>query len=142
MGEVRPLPFRAIIVMLGAAALLSGCGNPDYVTDRDGVLRLKLGDPEYSITPGRIRTRSGKLKIVARNVGTLTHNVRVEEVVEEEGATPTVFGSTQTMQPGETAPTEEITLFPGRYRLVCSIGNHENLGQYAELEVTGAGDPP
>ncbi|MBA2347725.1 MAG: hypothetical protein H0V81_05455 [Solirubrobacterales bacterium] len=137
---MRPLPFRAIIVMLGAAALLSGCGNPDYVTDRDGVLRLELGDPEYSITPGRIRVSSGKIKIIARNAGTLTHNVRVEEVNEEEGATAKVFASTQTMQPGESAPSIEIRLFPGEYRLVCSIGNHENLGQYAELEVTDAGE--
>lgn len=142
MGVVRPLPFRAIIPVLGAAALLSGCGNPDYVTDRDGVLRLTLGDPEYSITPGRIRVSSGKLKIIARNVGVLTHNVRVEEVVNEEGATAKVFASTQTMQPGESAPSIEIRLFPGKYRLACSIGNHENLGQYAELEVTGAEEDP
>ncbi len=142
MGEVRLLPFCAIIVMLGATALLAGCGNPDYVTDRDGVLRLKLGDPEYSITPGRIRVSSSKLKIIARNVGTLTHNVRVEEVIDEEGATPKVYASTKTMQPGESAPSIEIRLFPGKYRLVCAIGNHENLGQYTELEVTGAGDRP
>jgi hypothetical protein len=26
-------------------------------------------------------------------------------------------------------------LEPGKYRLVCTIANHDNLGQYAELKV-------
>jgi hypothetical protein len=28
-----------------------------------------------------------------------------------------------------------VTLKPGKYRLVCTIANHDNLGQYAELKV-------
>lgn len=136
-----PLPFRASLAVLGAAALLSGCA-PNQVTDRDGTIRLTLGDPEYAISPGSIKVRSGAIKIIARNKGKLTHNVRIEAVDDAEGATPKVYGSLQTMQPGETAPSKTFRLFPGRYHLVCSIGNHENLGQYAELEVTDAGAAP
>ena len=65
--------------------------------------------------------------------------MKVEEATDKEGATPIVYGGTATMQPGETAPTLALRLLPGRYRLVCTIGNHQNLGQYAELEVTRAG---
>lgn len=138
MLGVSPLPLRASLALLGAATLATGCGGgPDPVTDRDGTLRLTLG--EYRIDPGAIRVRSGRIRIVARNEGTLTHNIKVEDANDEEGATPITFAGTETMQPGETAPGVTVRLFPGRYRLVCTIGNHQNLGQYAELEVTQAG---
>lgn len=138
MGSVMPPALRAILTLLGAAALAAGCGGgaPDPVTDRDATLQLRLD--EYRILPTAIKVRAGRIRIVARNRGVLTHNVKVEKETNREGATPIVYGGTATMQPGETAPGVPIRLFPGRYRLVCTIGNHENLGQYAELEVTAA----
>ncbi len=132
-----PPALRAILALLGAAALATGCGGAsDPVTDRDATLQLRLD--EYRIVPGAIKVRSGRIRIVARNRGVLTHNVKVEEATNREGATPIDYGGTATMQPGQTAPGVTLRLFPGRYRLVCTIGNHENLGQYAELEVTAA----
>jgi uncharacterized cupredoxin-like copper-binding protein len=41
---------------------------------------------------------------------------------------------TKTLFPGQTAQTT-VDLEPGKYRLVCTIANHDNLGQYAELKV-------
>jgi len=137
MDRVMPPALRASLLLLGAAALVTGCGGPEAVTDRDGILRLRLGDPEYAITPGAVKVRAGRIRIVLRNRGRLTHNVVVEEATDEEGATPIVFGRTPTTFKGETA-SGVVRLLPGRYRLVCTIGNHENLGQYAELEVTEA----
>ena len=132
-----PPALRASLPLLGAAALIAGCGGgPDPVTDRDATLRLRLD--EYRIIPGAIKVRAGRIRIIARNTGTLTHNVKVEEATDEEAATAKVYGGTATMQPGEAAPGVTLRLFPGRYRLVCTIGNHENLGQYSELEVTAA----
>lgn len=140
MSGVMPPALRASLALFGAAAVVAGCGGgaPDPVTDRDATLRLRLGDPEYALEPGAIKVRAGRIRIVATNRGVLTHNVVVEEVTDEEGAVPVVYGGTETMQPGETAPTVQVRLAAGRYRLVCTIGNHENLGQYAELEVTPA----
>lgn len=134
-----PPALRASLALLGAAALLTGCGErtPPPVTDRDGVLRLRLD--EYRVAPGNLRVAAGPIRIVARNVGLLTHNVKVEAATDEEGVEPVVYGGTETMQPGETAPTVTVDLAPGRYRLLCTIGNHDNLGQYAELEVTAPG---
>jgi len=139
MDGVMPSPLRASLALLGAAAVAMGCGggSPDPLTDRDATLRLRLD--EYRIVPGAIKVRAGRIRIVARNRGKLTHNVKVEEATDKEGATPIVYATTATMQPGETAPTVPLRLLPGRYRLVCTIGNHQNLGQYAELEVTRAG---
>ena len=44
---------------------------------------------------------------------------------------------TKTLFPGETGQTT-VDLAPGKYRLVCTIANHDNLGQYAELKVARA----
>ena len=133
-----PPALRAILGLLGATAVVAGCGGvPDPVVDRDATLRPRLD--EYRIRPGAVKVRAGRIRILARNDGILTHNVKVEEATYEEGVTPAEYGRTATMQPGESAPGVTLRLAPGRYRLVCSIGNHENLGQYAELEVTRAG---
>ena len=137
MGVVMPRPLRASLALLGAAAVLAGCGGSGSgaVTDKDGVLRLRLD--EYRITPSKIRVRAGRIRILATNTGVLTHNVRIEQDSDAQGVTtPVVYGGTATMQPGTSAPGVTIRLFPGKYRILCTIGNHENLGQYAELTVT------
>ena len=139
MGRVTRSALRASLVLLGAAAVASGCaGAPEPVVVSDATLRLRL--EEYRIVPAAISVRAGVVRIAARNAGRLTHNVKVEEDTNVAGVPPRVFGEgTKTMQPGEIAPEVDVRLAPGRYRLVCTIGNHDNLGQYAELEVTAAG---
>ena len=130
-----PLPSRATLALLGAAALLAGCGEPDPVTDRDGTLHLTLGD--YTITPQNLKVRAGRIRIVARNEGRLAHDVVVEQLVEEEGVQPEVYGRTAVARAGQTVRERDpIRLAPGRYRILCDIANHDNLGQYGTLEVT------
>ncbi|MCW2959343.1 MAG: hypothetical protein JWP18_2146 [Solirubrobacterales bacterium] len=138
------------MALLGTAAVLAGCGGePAAVTDKDAVLRLKLD--EYTIVPQVVRVVATSdpmpIKIVATNIGRLTHNVKVErdEDAEEPDDTAVLvddtkpLGGTPTAQPGQVVRTEEpIPLSPGRYRLTDSIGNHDNLGQYGTLIV----EPP
>jgi plastocyanin len=120
---------------VAAAALLAGCGGAgETVVDRDGTLRLTLD--EYRIEPEQIEVRAGRVHIVARNRGVLTHNVAVQEYAESEEATPVVYGRTRTAHPGQTVTTDEDpNLEPGKYRLACTIANHENLGQFGILYV-------
>jgi uncharacterized cupredoxin-like copper-binding protein len=73
---------------------------------------------------------------VAHNSGRLTHNLAVVQFdrplgdeQEKQYGTPT-----KTLFPGQSAQTT-VELKPGKYRLVCTIANHDNLGQYAELKV-------
>ena len=128
----------AILGLLGAAAVLSGCGGSSPMRDRDGTLHLKLD--EYRIRPQAIEVRTGTIRIVARNLGRLTHNVKVQQADDAQGSTtPVEFGGTATAQPGQTVRSAAIRLRPGLYRLVCTIGNHENLGQYADLRVLAPG---
>ncbi|HYF27867.1 MAG TPA: hypothetical protein VD931_19145 [Baekduia sp.] len=119
----------------GLAAALAGCGGgPDYVHDRDGVLRLDL--TEYRLDPQDLTVRAGRIRVIATNKGRLTHNVAVQEIKEEEGDQPTEYARTDTAQPGDRVALN-VTLGPGKYQLLCTIGNHDDLGQYGELKVTG-----
>jgi hypothetical protein len=124
------LALPAVVV---SAALVAGCGGEaKTVVDRDRILRLTLD--EYRIVPERIHVAPGRIRIVARNVGRLTHNVVVERAGGSSGAAPQVLARTATAHAGQTVTTS-VTLAPGRYRLACTIANHENLGQYGTLSV-------
>lgn len=127
------LPFPASVGALAVAVTLAGCGEPDAVRDRDGVLRIALD--EYTLRPQNIEVRSGRVRVKARNEGRLTHNLKILSADREEGEPYFEFGATPTAQPGQTV---ETTLFlrPGEYRLSCSIANHDSLGQWGTLEVT------
>ena len=123
---------------LGAAALaLAGCGESKTVRIERPILRLKLD--EYRIRPQNISARPGRIKIVVSNGGRLTHNLAIQTPPKEVGDKPIEVpgGRVDSMQPGEAAPPIKVTLAPGTYRLVCTIANHDDLGQYSELEVQG-----
>lgn len=135
------LPRLVILALSGALLLLCGCGSsePKPVFDTDNILRLQLGD--YTIRPQVIRIRSitepTLVRIVAKNVGHLTHNVHIEQAGKSVHGTTTDadFGGTDTAQPGETVRSGYLFLLPGKYRLTCTISNHDNLGQHGRLIV-------
>ena len=78
------------------------------------------------------------MHLVVHNIGRLTHNVAVETFSDSpETDSPVELGRTATSHPGETVTEDgRISLKPGKYRLVCTIGNHDDLGQYATLVVS------
>lgn len=81
--------------------------------------------------------RPGRLRIVATNVGRLSHDAKV--VKEDRGdreAPARVLGGTPSARPGETVTFTFRALQPGRYRLACTIANHDDLGQYGTLVVS------
>jgi plastocyanin len=117
-----------------AAAALAGCGEPEPVRIEGRTLEVRL--EEFRIVPEDVSVAPGRLRIVATNVGRLTHNLKVvKEDEEDREAPPTELGGTGTAQPGETATFTFEDLRPGEYRMVCTITNHDDLGQYGELIV-------
>jgi plastocyanin len=116
------------------AVVLGGCGNDDvFRTDRP-IVRVTLD--EYRIVPQNVVVKPGRLKFTVRNTGRLTHNLAVQIPKGPDGKPVDVTGGrTETMQPGETGEPIKVTLEPGEYRLVCTIANHDDLGQYGELTV-------
>ena len=127
--------FRRLAPILLAAAALAGCSGDPPVEIEGRELRLELD--EYRITPQDVKITPGRLRIVATNVGRLTHNVKVVRVnPDDREAPPIEIDGTRTAQPLDTESTTIEALKPGEYRLACTIGNHDDLGQYGKLIVS------
>jgi len=126
----RSTPLATLLATCALA--LGGCGGDDvFRTDRP-ILRITLD--EYRIVPQNIAVKPGRMKFVARNTGRLTHNLVVQIPKGPDGKA-VELGRMPTMQPGATGEPIKVDLRPGEYRLVCTIANHDDLGQYGTLEV-------
>jgi uncharacterized cupredoxin-like copper-binding protein len=125
------------LILAAVLALLSGCGGPDPVRADGGTIRLRID--EYRMLPREIRVTGPKVRIVMTDRGILTHNVKVFSTTEVDAEDkPIEIGTgTPTAHPGETMTSEVFDLKPGRYRLACSIANHDDLGEHALLIVGG-----
>lgn len=126
----RSIPPATLLAVLALVA--GGCGDDDvFRTDRP-ILRLTLD--EYRVLPQNIVIKPGRMKFDVRNRGRLTHNLAVQ-IPEGPDGRPVELDRTETMMPGERAEAIKLTLEPGEYRLICTIANHDDLGQYGTLEV-------
>jgi uncharacterized cupredoxin-like copper-binding protein len=127
---------RVTLLLVALAALpVGGCGaEVAYTRAPDRRVDVRLD--EYRVLPEHIQVRAGRVTFVARNSGRLTHNLGVVQFARPLGTEEEKqYGEpTKTLFPGQTAQTT-VELEPGKYRLVCTIANHDNLGQYAELKV-------
>jgi plastocyanin len=86
-----------------------------------------IGD-EYSFDPATVVVQgAGRLTVSLKNEGSLAHNLKIMRGDEEVGGTPTFQG-------GETK-SGVVNLEHGQYRMVCTVGNHEELGMVGELTV-------
>jgi hypothetical protein len=124
-------------LLIAALVALAGCGGPDPVAAPDGIVRLRID--EYRILPREIRVPGPHVRIVMTDRGILTHNVKVFSTTEVDAEDkPIEIGKgTPTAHPGETVVSKDMVLKPGRYRLACSIANHDDLGEHGLLIVTG-----
>jgi len=135
MGPRRATTLAALA--LAASTVAAGCGSdPPYTPAAGHTVRLRLD--EYRVLPQRVTVPAGRIEIVARNTGRLTHNVAVVQFDRPLGEDEEKqYARTPTAHPGDVVRTS-VTLKPGKYRLVCTIANHDNLGQYGELKVEAA----
>jgi len=131
MQSRRPTLFAALAL---AAFGLAGCGADEpYVPAAGRTVSLRLD--EYRVLPQRVTVPAGRVVLVGRNTGLLTHNVAVVQFDRPLGEDEErQYGRTRTAHPGQRVETT-VTLKPGKYRVVCTIANHDNLGQYGELKV-------
>jgi len=126
------------VLALGVLTLaIAGCGSGKTVTVRGDTVRLRL--EEYRMVPQQIRVSGPRVRIVATDAGILTHNVKIFSTtrVDSEGKPIMIGTGTPTAHPGETVSSAVMTLAPGRYRLACSIANHDGLGLHGILIVSG-----
>ena len=126
---------RLALLTAFLACLLASCGGDDEqkpaattktVAASDG---LRVVGREYSFDPKDVVVTGGggPLKITLDNQGSLAHNLKVEKDGDELGGTPT-FAS------GD-AQSGTVKLAPGSYEMVCTVGNHADLGMKGKLTV-------
>jgi plastocyanin len=125
---------RYVPTALLSAALLGACGGGD---GKGRSLTLRGGEPlhvtadEYRFDPGEVTVTGARgatsIRLVVDNHGTLAHNLRVLEGDREIGGTATFSGA--------KPRTATLRLKPGVYRMVCTVGDHEQLGMAGTLRV-------
>ena len=130
--QSRRHTLPAVLVL--AAFALSGCGADEpYVPAQGRTVSYRLD--EYRVLPQRVTVPAGRITLVGRNTGRLTHNLAMVQFDRPLGEDEErQYARTRTAHPGQEVRTT-VTLDPGKYRVVCTIANHDNLGQYGELKV-------
>jgi plastocyanin len=125
--------MRRLALSCAIALSLVGCGDDDDEAPTRSISlnpnsTLRVTADEYSFDPGRVTMRgAGPLTIRLRNTGELAHNLRLTRNDEDVGGTPTFEG-------GRTESVR-LNLEQGRYEMVCTVGDHAELGMTGELEV-------
>jgi plastocyanin len=111
----------------------AACGGNDEDKDARSVSvrpnsTLRVVAKEYSFDPARVEVSgAGPLTIRLRNAGSLAHNLKLTQSGEAIGGTPTFPG-------GETR-SGRVNLRVGSYEMICTVGDHAELGMRGELEV-------
>jgi plastocyanin len=111
--------------------LVAGCGDEDQpvrTVTAPANAKLRVAGDEYSFDPAAIVLRgAGTLTLTLRNTGKLAHNLRVFQGEED-------VGGTRTLPPGRRG-SGRLNLEHGSYRMVCTVGDHEELGMTGTLRV-------
>ena len=125
--------MRRLAAPFAALLLAAGCGDdddeaPGRTVTVDAGATVAVTAREYSFDPDRIVVEAaGPLTIELENAGDLAHNLRLRRDGEDAGGTPTF--------PGGRTESGRVRLEPGTYELVCTVGDHAELGMTGELEV-------
>ena len=122
---------RSALTVAAVVLLAAGCGGHDrpggtVTAPAGGSVRLTA--KEYSFDPSTIVVRgAGTLRLTLDNKGTLAHNIKVEK----DGR---VLGGTPAFPAGETK-SATVRLPKGTYDVLCTVGDHADLGMKGKLTV-------
>ncbi len=111
--------------------LVAACGDddePGRTVTAPANAKLRVIADEYSFDPSTIvLAGAGTLTLTLRNQGSLAHNLKLFKGDEETGGTPTL--------PARGSKATRLNLEHGNYRMVCTVGDHEELGMIGTLRV-------
>jgi plastocyanin len=120
------MPRKPLPAALLACLLLAGCGGGEEpVQVREASVAIALDD--FSLTPQDLRARPGRVRFTVTNEGRLPHNFRLRRGDREPLQITTLL-------PGRSG-SASATLRRGQYAMVCTVGNHEELGMRGTLVV-------
>jgi plastocyanin len=122
---------RSALTLTLCSLLLAACGDDDdsgRTVTAPANAKLRVVADEYSFDPSGIVLRgAGTLTVRLDNKGSLAHNLKLFRGEEEIGGTPT-------LQASRSASTR-LNLEHGSYRMVCTVGDHEQLGMTGTVAV-------
>jgi plastocyanin len=115
---LRPLAALAVAAALGACAGATRIGPSRSVT---------VSLSEYRLRPNALQVSPGRLQIVVRNLGSVTHDLVVARGNIWMAVTRPLF-------PGQSQ-TLTLTLARGRYTMFSSLLSDQALGVYGTVQV-------
>jgi plastocyanin len=118
---------RWIALLLAALAVpfaAAGCGGDGPTTSVAGPM-IDYTLVDYRVRPQQVSAPAGRLQIRVRNAGRLAHNLHISG----RGGARLQLSA---MLPGDSE-TATVKLPKGRWKVFCSIANHEELGMYGWL---------
>jgi len=141
MRSLRVLPLALVIAV---AAIAAGCGGDDdddggttaattqETTGGGGGGAQTVGMTEFEFEPNDLSVRTGDT-LTADNTGSTVHNLTIEQGSNPEQASKELAG-TPDVAAGDSADLE-VDVDPGEYSIVCTIGNHRELGMIGTIRV-------
>ena len=124
----------ASLFLLLAVLLALGCGKEEKAGGEGGAATLGAGEAltvigtEYAFDPAAVvLSGPGELTIRLRNKGSLAHNLKLRRDGEEVGGTSSL--------PAGKRGSATVRVAPGRYEMLCTVGDHAELGMTGELQV-------
>src|SRR5688572_9510190 len=119
-------PFAALLMSVGCGGDDDGDTSRTVTLDRGSTVVVRAR--EYSFDPDRVVVRGpGPLTIELQNDGELADNLRLLRDGEEVGGSPSF--------PGGRTESARVRVEPGSYEMVCTVGDHAELGMKGRLEV-------
>lgn len=136
-------PIKLTAALLLVTADLTACGGGDDAGEdapsgAEGADQQQTaGTPvvefdEFSLAPSDVTVDRGAT-ITAENVGTIGHNLTIERSPDVSSPSEEL-AATSTFTGGESDEVK-VDLPPGEYGLVCTVGNHRELGMVGMLTV-------
>ena len=125
--------MRRLAITCASLLAFAACGGDDQDEDTRSVTvkpnsTLRVTAKEYSFDPGAVTVSgAGPLTIELENAGSLAHNLKLTRNGETLGGTPTF--------PGDETRSGRVTVEQGRYEMVCTVGDHADLGMRGDFEV-------
>jgi len=122
---------RFALTLVLCSLLLAACGDDDEAgrtVTAPANAKLRVVADEYSFDPSTIvLSGAGTLTLTLRNQGSLAHNLKLFRGDEESGGTPTL--------PAGGSESTRLNIEHGSYKMVCTVGDHEELGMTGTLRV-------
>ena len=122
---------RFALTLALCTLLVAACGDddePGRTVTAPANAKLRVVGKEYSFDPSTIvLSGAGTLTLTLRNEGSVAHNLKLFRGDDEIGGTPTL--------PGGRSESTRLNLEHGNYRMVCTVGDHEERGMTGTLRV-------